>query len=247
MEISDKVAVVTGSAAGTARVVALILARHDAHVVIADIDNDGAQQVSTAIAAQGGKSSAVRTDVCNDRDVDAMLSMAADLGGPHILVNNAGGWDTSRQQFPHASTEQWDAVLDLNLRAPMLITQRCLALMIRAGTGAIVNIASSAGLEHGPHASPEYITAKAGVIRFSTALGQLEEAPGIRVNCVAPGWIGLPAAHAQLAQMSPAQRAAIPPLIPPEVVADAVVSVIRDDALSGRALVLTGGQPPRLL
>lgn len=74
-------------------------------------------------------------------------------GGPHILVNNAGGWGTAGRRFPEASPAEWSAVLDLNLRAPMTLTQRFLAPMTDAGAGAVVNIASSAGRGNGPYAS----------------------------------------------------------------------------------------------
>jgi NAD(P)-dependent dehydrogenase (short-subunit alcohol dehydrogenase family) len=248
MDIAGKVAVVTGAGAGTGRVIALTLASLGAHVVVADIDGRGAQTVATIIAGRGGTGRAVRADVCDDHGVEAIARAAVSLGaGPQILVSNAGGWGTAGRQFPQATAAEWGAVIDLNLLAPMRLTQRFLAPMAQAGAGAVVNISSSAGRGNEPYASPEYGAAKAGLIRFSTAVGGLHKTMGVRVNCIVPDWIGLDRAHAELAAMPPDQRAAMPPLIPPQTVADAVVTFVRDDSLSGRVIVLPGGETQDLL
>jgi NAD(P)-dependent dehydrogenase (short-subunit alcohol dehydrogenase family) len=248
MEIAGRTAVVTGAAAGTGRVIADVLADLGARLVLADIDGDGARAVSAAIDRRGGTSRPVRADIRDDRDVEAIATAAAALGdGPHILVNNAGGWGPAGRHFPEASPAEWGAVLDLNLRAPMRLTQRFLTAMAEAGAGAVVNISSSAGRGDQPYASPEYGAAKAGLIRFTTALGDLRETMGVRVNCIVPDWIGLDRAHAELARMTPSQRAAMPPLIPPRTVAQTVVTLIRDDSLSGRIVVLPGGDSIRWL
>ena len=248
MDIAGKVAVVTGAGAGTGRVIALALAGLGARVVVADIDGEGAQAVSTIITASGGIGRAVRADVCEDRDVEAIARVAVSLGGgPQILVNNAGGWGGAGRQFPEATAAEWGAVLDLNLAAPMRLTQRFLAPMAQAGAGAVINISSSAGRGDQPYSSPEYSAAKAGLIRFTTSLGGLRKTMGVRVNCIVPDWIGLDRAHTELAAMAPERRAAMPPLIPPETVADAALALIRDDSLSGRVMVLPGGESRELL
>ena len=135
--------------------------------------------------------------------------------------------------YPEATPEQWGLWLDLNLRGPMLATQ--LAMRAMPNGGAVVNVASMAGLEDEPYVSPEYGAAKAGLIRFTTALGDL---PGVRVNCVAPGWIRTERAEAELARMTPQERTAAPPPIPLETVADAVVELIRDDGRRGQVVVI---------
>jgi NAD(P)-dependent dehydrogenase (short-subunit alcohol dehydrogenase family) len=242
MDIAGRTAVVTGAAAGTGRVIALTLADLGAQVVLADIDEESVREVSAAIHRNGGSSRAVRADICDERGIEAIAASAAALGdGPHILVNNAGGWGSVGRQFPEASPAEWGGVLDLNLRAPIRLTQRFLPAMTQAGAGAVVNISSSAGRGDQPYASPEYGAAKAGLIRLTTALGALRETTGVRVNCIVPDWIGLDRAHAELAQLTPSQRAKMPPLIPPRTVAQTVVTLIRDDSLSGRIVVLPGG------
>jgi NAD(P)-dependent dehydrogenase (short-subunit alcohol dehydrogenase family) len=228
MEIRGRTAVVTGAAAGTGRAIAQRLATEGAIVVIADIDREGGERAAREI---GGRF--VRADMRSPEDVEALIAAAE----PQILVNNAGGGGHVPPHFPQAEPDSWGATLDLNLRGPMLATQLALEPMRRQGGGAVVNIASSAGLGTEPYVSPEYGAAKAGLIRFTTALGDL---PVVRVNCVAPGWIRTERAEEELAAMTPDERAAAPTPIPLDTVADAVVELIRDDGRRGHVVVLDG-------
>jgi NAD(P)-dependent dehydrogenase (short-subunit alcohol dehydrogenase family) len=243
MDVEGRVAVVTGAGSGLGEVIALRFAALGARITVVDIDLAAADRVSAKIVAEGGRAQPVSADVCDDTGLEAILDDAERLGGVQILVNNAGGWGNAERHFPAASADEWGAVLDLNLRAPMALTQRCLAPMTRAGAGAVVNIASSAGWTHEPYASPEYGAAKAGLIRFTTALGDLHKTSNVRVNCVVPGWIGLDRAYAELAAMTAAQRATMPDLIPPEEIAQTVERFVVDDTLSGQIVILDGGAP----
>jgi NAD(P)-dependent dehydrogenase (short-subunit alcohol dehydrogenase family) len=119
--------------------------------------------------------------------------------------------------------------------------------MRAGGGGAVVNIASSAGIEWTPYSSPEYGAAKAGLVRFTTSVGDLGETMGVRVNCIVPHWIGLQRAHQELAAMSDAERAAAPPFVDPAEIADTVVWLVEDDSLSGRVVEMRGGEPRRFL
>jgi NAD(P)-dependent dehydrogenase (short-subunit alcohol dehydrogenase family) len=117
---------------------------------------------------------------------------------------------------------------------------------LREGGGAIVNIASVAGLGAGPHGAPEYAAAKAGVVRLTAALGSLA-GEGIRVNAICPDYVDTPAVQRSLATMSEDKRAAVPPLIAPAAIADGVLGLIRDDTLAGRVLVCFADGEPYLL
>ena len=239
-------ALVTGAGAETGRAIALRLAAGGALVVVADIEHRAAEDTVDQIEAAGGHAAAIAADVTKDEDVRRMIYFAGrDGGGPHVLVNNAGGWGPAN--YPEAAPEQWSTTLDLNLRAAMLATQLSLEPMRAAGGGVVVNIASTAGLGSDPYASPDYGAAKAGLIRFTTSLGDLEERTGVRVNCIVPDWIATDRAHGELERMTAAERKEAGPLVPMVDVAAAVIAFVSDDELAGRVVLLRGGRPRRFL
>jgi NAD(P)-dependent dehydrogenase (short-subunit alcohol dehydrogenase family) len=201
MEINGTRALVTGAAAGAGRAIAAALAGAGAQVVGADLS-----------PSDGG----IRLDVTDD----AALVDAIEEIRPDVLVNNAGGGGHVPPHYPDASIAEWSGWLDLNLRAPMLATQ----VALRCGTGAVVNVASMAGLGAEPHVSPEYAAAKAGLIRFTTALADP------RVSCLVPGWIRTERAEAELAAMTPDERAAVPDPITLDALATAVLQLIAGPA-----------------
>jgi NAD(P)-dependent dehydrogenase (short-subunit alcohol dehydrogenase family) len=129
----------------------------------------------------------------------------------------------------------------------MLMTQ--LAIEAMSGGGAIVNISSGAGMGFAPHGAPEYAAAKAAVARLTSALAPLADSDGVRVNCVCPGWVNTPASRRTIASMTPEERRMSIPatLLEPEEIADAVVSLVRDDTLAGRVLLAYEGEARRLV
>jgi len=242
VEVAGRVAVVTGGAAGLGAFVVRRLVAEGATVVVCDVDSgaSAAKEADSRVAF-------VRGDVRVGADVERVVAFAVErFGGLDVLVNNAGGVSRG-EQWPAASALEWGATLDLNLRAPMLATQLALEPMRARGGGAVVNIASSAGLGLAPYDSPEYGAAKAGLIRFTASVASLREEIGVRVNCIAPHWIGLERAHAELAAMSLAERAAAPPFVDPSAIADAVVWLVRDESLAGRVVEMREGSDRRLL
>jgi NAD(P)-dependent dehydrogenase (short-subunit alcohol dehydrogenase family) len=228
MEVAGRTALVTGAGIGSGRAIALALAAAGARLVVSDIDADGGERTAAACGARF-----VRADLTAPGDVRRLVEDAA----PQILVNNAGGGGHIPPHFPDATPEQWGATLDLNLRAPMLATQCALTTMRPAGAGAIVNVASSAGVGTERAQSPEYAAAKAGLIRFTAALGAVD---GVRVNCIVPDWIATE-------RLTEEELASVPPPVPLATVTDAVLRLIADEALAGRAIELWRGEPPRLV
>lgn len=246
MQLDGRVAVVTGGGAETGWAIALRLAAAGALVVVADIDLTAAEGTVQAIEQQSGHAAAIQADVTDDGEVRRMIEFAGrDGGGPHILVNNAGGWGEAN--YLEATPEQWSATLDLNLRGPMLATQLALEPMRAAGGGVVVNIASTAGIGADAYASPEYGAAKAGLIRFTTSLADLHERMNVRVNCIVPDWIATDRARGELERMTGAERAAAGPLVPMADVAAAVIAFVSDETLAGRVVLLRGGRPRRFL
>jgi NADP-dependent 3-hydroxy acid dehydrogenase YdfG len=165
MEIEGRVAVVTWAVVGTGRAIALALAAAGADVVASDVDEEGGMETVTQAE---GRMSFVRAGITVPDDVRRLITSA----GPQILINNAGGGGHIPPHFPEATPNQWGATLELNLHGPMLATQLALEHMGRTGGGAVVNVASTAGLGLEPYQSPEYGAAKAGLIRFTSALGR---------------------------------------------------------------------------
>jgi NAD(P)-dependent dehydrogenase (short-subunit alcohol dehydrogenase family) len=237
-----KTAIVTGGGDGLGREIALGLTHAGYGVVVADVDGRAAQACARVIEERGTPARALHVDVRERPDMNRIVAAAQDLGGPHVLVNNAGGW-TPQRQYPQATPDEWAATIDLNLIAPMTLSQLVLDPMRAQGGGAIINIASSGGIGFGAYGSPEYGAAKAGLIRYTASLAGLASTHGIRVMCVAPDWIGLSRAHAQWDRMSADERAASRPLIPSAEVVAVILDLIRD-GIGGTVVEMWGGDPP---
>ena len=152
---------------------------------------------------------------------DDLRRLFAQLARLDVLINNAGG-----------VFETWQKTIDVNLNALVLATQ--LAFEAMRGEGVIVNVSSVAAFGRGRYGAPDYAAAKAAVVRFTAALANRD---GVRVNCVCPDWVDTPAVRRSLAEMSPAERAEVPPLVPAEEIAQIVLGLITDESAAGRIVV----------
>jgi NAD(P)-dependent dehydrogenase (short-subunit alcohol dehydrogenase family) len=245
MEIAGKTALVTGAGGGIGRVISRRLASEGAAVVVVDVDEEAAQAVVHGLEW----ASFFRADVTQAEDVEQMIAHGErTFGGLDVLVNNAGGYE--EPVFPDAPLEHWTRALDLNLRAVMLAIHFAVPALGRRGGGAIINIASTAGLGFAPYPGPEYATAKAGVMRLTASLAALADR-AIRVNCVCPYTVETPAVLREIEELQAAGAELPLPLqavrLDPEEVADAVVRFVRDESMAGRIELLVGGKPPELL
>jgi len=243
MEISGKVAIVTGAGGGgCGRAVARRLTQGGAAAVIADIDEGGGRKTVEEIESSGGRARFFHSDVGIEADVKSLIDFAEKTyGGLDILVNGAGPY------FPGDPLAHWFDTLQANLLGTMYGTLHAIPAMRRRRGGAIVNFGSTSALGHGrkQSASPSYDVAKAGIQRLTTMLGWLKEKENIRVNCIVPDWVATQEVKAYWDTLTPQQRReqSVPDVLTTvEEIADAVVQLIADETLAGRIMVWWSGQ-----
>ncbi len=249
MEIRGRTAIVTGAARGIGRAIAARLAKGGAQILVVDLDERGGREVVEKLRASGADAASVAADVTVEEEVARMVETAVrEFGGLDILVNNAGGYD--EPVFPDAPVAHWSRALDLNLRSVMLAIHAAVPVLEARAGGAIVNIASSAGLGFSSYGGPEYAAAKAAVMRLTGSLAWLVDR-GVRVNCVCPHTVGTESVRRTIAELEaagkPLPQALRDELLEPDEVAAHVAMFVADDTLVGRVLVCRGGEPPRLL
>ena len=193
MDLTGKVAIVTGASSGIGHATALSLANCGAAVAVNYHNNEiGAELLRRQIVANGGKAVAIQADVTVASDVESLVKRTVEeFGTVDILVNNAGSL-IERLRLLEMSEERWDQVVDLNLKSAFLCCKAVASLMMERKTGAIINLSSIAGRNGGALGSLHYSSAKGGLISFTKGLAK-ELAPfGIRVNAVSPGVIDIP-------------------------------------------------------
>lgn len=197
-ELSERAVIVTGAASGIGRALAEALARRRAPVVLCDVDATGVELSARKIVADGGRVWAIAADVRQPTDVERMVERARGEAGPlGGLVNCAGIYPNT--PFLDISPKEWDDVLAINLRGPVLVTQAVARRMIAdGGGGSIVNVSSTASRLARPGIA-HYGASKAGLNQLTAVTG-VELAPhGIRVNAVLPGVVGTERVHANAA------------------------------------------------
>lgn len=190
-KLEGRIAVVTGAASGIGRGIAVAFAREGADIVVADmVGPDDAAVVLAEITEAGTRGVFVRTDVSDEASVREMARRALDeFGRVDILVNNAGIFTESLLE--DISVEDWDRVVNTNLRGTFLCTRMLIGQMLERGDGRIINIASQLG-QIGGISVPHYVASKAGIIGLTKALAREVGARGVLVNAIAPGPIETP-------------------------------------------------------
>jgi 3-oxoacyl-[acyl-carrier protein] reductase len=185
MSDAKKVALVTGASRGIGAAIAQTLAQQGWLVVGTATTDDGATKIAQALADWGGQG--VNLNVTDGAAVDALVDQLTKThGGLHVLVNNAG--ITRDMLAMRLKDEDWDAVLDTNLRAVFRVSRAVIRPMMKQRWGRIINITSVVGASGNP-GQANYAAAKAGVAGMTRALARELGSRGITVNCVAPGFI----------------------------------------------------------
>jgi NAD(P)-dependent dehydrogenase (short-subunit alcohol dehydrogenase family) len=187
MDLDKQVAIVTGGGRGIGRATALELARLGAHVVVAELDREGAERTAGEVTRLGRRALGLPTDVTKSADLTSMVERTrGEFGRIDVLVNNAGIYRAAATL--DVTESHWDAVMDINARAVFFASQAVLPTMIAQKRGAIVSLASMAG-KIGSRANLPYNASKAAVISITKSLALAHAADGIRVNCVCPGFV----------------------------------------------------------
>ena len=241
--LAGKRAIVTGGASGIGAAVARRLAAEGAHVVVCDLDGDGAKQVAEEIAGEAWVIDLSETSSLTD------LTLEAD-----VLVNNAGIQHVAPvEEFP---PDRFSFILRLMLEAPFLLSRACLPHMYTSGWGRIVNISSAHGLRASAFKSA-YVSAKHGLEGLSKVVALEGAERGVTSNCINPGYVRTPLVEKQISDQARVHslsedevvtkvmltRSAIKRLVEPEEVAGAVAYLCSEEAsfITGSNIVLDGG------
>ncbi len=243
MDLKDRIALITGGAQGIGKIVGEELARNGAHVVLGDVNLEGAEKSADAIRSSGGSASAVELNVTDAESVQKTFdSVSKEFKLVDILVNNAG--ITRDGLLMRMKEADWDLVLLINLKGSFLCSQQAVKQMMKQKSGSIVNIASIVGLM-GNAGQANYSASKAGLIGLTKTTAREVASRGIRVNAIAPGFIDTAMTQVldekvreRLIEQIPLARLGLP-----EDIANCVSFLVSDRAsyLTGQVLSVNGG------
>ena len=243
MDFTGKKALVTGSGGGIGKSIALLLAEMGADIIVNDVSSENAQQTAKEIISKGRKALVSDANVVHDVQVKKMFeSISQNLGRIDILVNNAG--ITKDSLLMDMKEEQWDQVMDVNLKGVFLCCQYAARMMSEQQYGKIINISSASG-QIGNIGQVNYAASKGGVISITKTLAKELARYQINVNAVAPGFIRTPMTQTvpekvekYLLGQIPLRRAG-----EPEEIANAVAFLASDMSayITGQVLSVNGG------
>jgi NAD(P)-dependent dehydrogenase (short-subunit alcohol dehydrogenase family) len=249
MSLQGKSAIISGAASGIGRATALLFAREGASVLLADLNESGGIEVQREISSAGGRAHYESADVTRAADCQRVVQRAVELFGTiNILFNNAG--IIRRASVVDLSEEDWDRVMDVNVKSIFLMSRYAIPVMARGGGGSIINTSSGWGLTGGPKAAV-YCASKGAVVLLTKAMAVDHGPQDVRVNCICPGDTDtamLRDEARQLGQISDrfladAARRPLGRLGKPEEIAQAALYLASDASsfVTGTALVVDGG------
>ncbi|NJN67494.1 MAG: 3-oxoacyl-ACP reductase FabG [Chloroflexaceae bacterium] len=243
MRLKDKVAIVTGGGQGIGEATAKLFAREGAKVVVADMNEETAGKVAGEIQSSGGEALAVKVNVADAASVDAMVKATTDWAGRiDVLVSNAG--ITADTVLHKMSEEQWDRVINVNLKGVWLCGKAVAPVMRNQGSGSIINASSIVGV-YGNMGQSNYAATKGGVIAMTKTWAVELASKGVRANAIAPGFTDTPMVAAvkpevldKVRQQTPLGR-----LATPDDIAYAYLFLASDESsfITGQVLEVSGG------
>jgi len=245
-KLDGKVALITGAGSGIGRATAILFAREGAKVAVADCIPKGGQETVAMIKEEGHEAIYIEVDVSRAADAERMVkSVVETYGRLDILHNNAGIYQEATS-VADLEEEEWDRVININLKGAFLGSKYAIPVMVGQGGGVIINTASTAGIVG--NSPPAYSASKGGVIQLTKSMALVQARQNIRVNCICPGATETPLsthnlpvdaeAREAFAQMLPGGR-----WIQPEEVVQAALYLASDNSSSviGAALVVDRG------
>jgi len=245
--LMNRVAIVTGGRRGIGRAIALEFAQAGAHIAVCALTEDSMlESVAEEIRRLGRRSMALRIDVSQKGDVDDLVQrVMEEFGRIDILVNNAGMWITG-QTLLECGEDDWDSVIDTNLKGSYLCCHAAGKIMVDQRSGNIINVASRSGINPFP-GSGAYCTAKAGLVMLTRQLALELGTYNIRVNALAPGWVktdmnvhlrSTPEAEEKYSRLIPRGR-----MGETREISKVALFLASDDSsyLSGEAIIVDGG------
>lgn len=243
MSMENEIALVTGASRGIGKAIALALGQRGATVIGTATSESGAEQITAYLKEAGVKGKGVVLNVTEQESIDAVLdAITKEFGAPTVLVNNAG--ITRDNLLMRMKDDEWDAIIDTNLKSVYRMSKACVRAMTKARKGRIISIASVVGAS-GNAGQTNYAAAKAGIFGFTKSLAREVGARGITVNAVAPGFIDTDMTRAladehkdNLLKQIPLNR-----LGQPEEIAAAVAFLASPEAsyITGETLHVNGG------
>jgi 3-hydroxybutyrate dehydrogenase len=201
MRLKDKVAVVTGAASGIGREIARTFGRDGAKVVIADLDQEGADAAAAEIEAAGGEAMGIAMDVTEEAQVDAGFArLAAAYGGADVLVSNAGIQIV--QPLDQFAFAKWKQLLAIHLDGAFLTTRAALRQMYAHGRGGSIIYMGSVHSKEASVLKAPYVTAKHGLIGLAKVVAKEGAAHGVRANVICPGFVRTPLVDRQIPEQA---------------------------------------------
>lgn len=243
MRLTGKNALITGAAQGIGKSIALAMAREGAGIAVADVNIEAAQATSQEISSLGVKSTALKLDVSRQEEVAAAFKeFTGEFGSLDILVNNAG--ITRDGVLLRMKDEDWDAVLDINLKGSFLCCREAVKIMSKQRSGRIISISSVVAFM-GNAGQANYSASKAGLIGLTKTIAREYAGRGIRANAVAPGYIQTAMTDVLSDEVKQHMKSTIPlgQFGTPDDVAGAVVFLSSEEAsyITGQVIHVNGG------
>jgi meso-butanediol dehydrogenase/(S,S)-butanediol dehydrogenase/diacetyl reductase len=249
MRLANKVAIVTGAGSGMGRAAALLFAREGAKVVVADYDRKAGEETVRLVDREGGEATFVPVDVSKAIDAERMVKTTLDTYGTlNILVNNAGIY--GQGDVVDTTMEEWQRILGVNLTGVFLCSKYSVPAMIESGGGAIVNVASEAGIV-GIENQVSYNVSKGGVVALTKSMALDFASHNIRVNCLCPGRTLTPLVEKVIAEAADpesmrrvlSEDRPLKRMGTPEEIAAGILFLVSDECTyaTGSTLVIDGG------